>query len=77
VLQALSREVEAVGGTLDDIVSLTQYFTDLRDLPIYSRIRSELFSTRPVSTCVQVVELLPTPLVRLEVQAIAYLPQSA
>jgi enamine deaminase RidA (YjgF/YER057c/UK114 family) len=74
VLDALRRTVESAGGTLDDVVNVTQYFTDLRDYPVYARIRSTFFSVPPASTCVQVTELLPNRLTRLEVQAVAYLP---
>jgi enamine deaminase RidA (YjgF/YER057c/UK114 family) len=74
VLDALRRTVESAGGTLDDLVNVTQYFTDLRDYPVYSRIRSRFFRVPPASTCVQVNELLPNRLTRLEVQAVAYIP---
>ncbi|CAM5187803.1 2-aminomuconate deaminase OS=Castellaniella defragrans OX=75697 GN=HNR28_003389 PE=4 SV=1 [Castellaniella defragrans] len=75
VLDALRRTVASAGGTLDDVVNLTQYFTDLRDYPIYARIRAKFFSRAPASTCVRVLELLPTTQSRLEVQAIAHIPQ--
>jgi enamine deaminase RidA (YjgF/YER057c/UK114 family) len=74
VLDALRRTVAAAGGTLDDVVHLTQYFTDLRDFPVYNRVRAAFFATPPASTCVGVVELLPTSVARIEVQATAYLP---
>jgi enamine deaminase RidA (YjgF/YER057c/UK114 family) len=74
VLDALRRTVAAAGGTLDDVVNLTQYFTDLRDFPVYNRVRAEFFAVAPASTCVQVVELLPNSVTRIEVQATAYIP---
>jgi enamine deaminase RidA (YjgF/YER057c/UK114 family) len=42
------------------VVKLTQYFRDLRDFPIYNRIRSQFFADPPASTVVQVSALLPT-----------------
>ncbi|CAB4906421.1 unannotated protein [freshwater metagenome] len=74
VLDALRRTVASAGGTLDDLVNVTQFFTDLRDYPVYARIRSQFFTTPPASTCVGVVELLPNHLTLLEVQAVAYIP---
>jgi len=74
VLNALRQTVEAAGGTLDDVVKLTQYFRDLRDFPIYNRIRTTFFREPPASTVVQVSELLPTPDILLEVDATAYIP---
>ncbi len=75
ILDKLRQTVEDAGGTLADIVKLTQYFTDLRDFPIYNRIRGTFFGQNPpASTVVRVVELLPTPDSRLEVEAIAHIP---
>ncbi len=74
VLNNLRLTVEAAGGTFDDVVKLTQYFRDLRDFPIYNRIRTTFFRDPPASTVVQVSELLPTPEILLEVDATAYIP---
>ena len=76
VLDNLRKTVAAAGGTLDDVVKLTQYFRDLRDFPIYNRIRAMFFSGEPpASTVVRVVELLPTPNSLLEIEAIAHIPE--
>ena len=78
ILDKLKQTVEDAGGSLADIVKLTQYFVDLRDFPIYNRIRTSFFGgTPPASTVVRVVELLPTPDSRLEVEAIAHIPQKS
>jgi enamine deaminase RidA (YjgF/YER057c/UK114 family) len=76
VLDRLRSTVAAAGGTLDDVVKLTQYFCNLRDFPIYNEVRAKFFRDPPASTVVRVVELLPTPDVLLEVEAIAYIPQT-
>jgi enamine deaminase RidA (YjgF/YER057c/UK114 family) len=75
ILEQLRRTVAAAGGTLSDVVKLTQYFRDLRDFPAYDRIRTQFFSEPPASTVVRVVELLPTPDSLLEVEAIAHIPE--
>lgn len=75
ILSSLRRTVEAAGGTLDDVVKLTQYFRDLRDFPIYNRIRTLFFPEPPASTVIRVLELLPTPDSLLEVDATAYIPE--
>jgi len=75
ILDKLRSTVAEAGGTLADVVKLTQFFRDLRDFPIYNRIRTSFFgATVPASTVVQISELLPTPETRLEVEAIAYIP---
>jgi len=77
VLDNLSKTVAAAGGSLDDVVKLTQYFRTLRDFPIYNRIRAQFFEGEPpASTVLRVVELLPTPDSLLEVEAIAYIPEA-
>lgn len=76
ILNSLRLTVEAAGGTLNDVVKLTQYFRNLRDFPIYNRIRATFFETPPASTVVQVSELLPTTETLLEVEAVAYIPHA-
>ena len=77
ILEQLRRTVAAAGGTLADVVKLTQYFRDLRDFPAYDRIRTKFFAEPPASTVVRVLELLPTPDSLLEVEAIAHIPEKA
>jgi enamine deaminase RidA (YjgF/YER057c/UK114 family) len=74
ILNSLRLTVEAAGGTLNDVVKLTQFFRNLRDFPIYNRIRSSFFEDPPASTVVQVSELLPTLETLLEVEAVAHIP---
>ena len=76
ILENLRKTVQAAGGTLDDVVKLTQYFRDMRDFPIYNRIRAMYFPGEPpASTVVRVLELLPTNDSLLEVEAIAHIPE--
>ena len=74
ILNSLRLTVEAAGGTLNDVVKLTQYFRNLRDFPVYNRIRASFFTDPPASTVVQISELLPTSDSLLEVDATAYIP---
>ena len=75
ILDSLRNVVEAAGGTLADVVKLTQYFRDLRDFPIYNAVRAKFFADPPASTVVRVLELLPTPDSLLEVEAVAHIPE--
>lgn len=74
IFSTLRGTVELAGGTLGDIVHLTQYFTDLRDFPIYSRVRDKFFASSPASTCLEVSGMLPSGTMRIEVQAVAHIP---
>jgi enamine deaminase RidA (YjgF/YER057c/UK114 family) len=75
VLDRLRSTVAAAGGSLKDVVKLTQYFCNLRDFSIYNEVRAKFFHDPPASTVVRVVELLPTPDILLEVEAIAHIPE--
>lgn len=51
--------LQAVGGTLDDIVSITTYFTDRSQLPLIQQVRLEFLEPghEPASTSVMVAGL--------------------
>lgn len=67
--------LNSVGGVLQDIVSLTIYFTDQAQLPDIQAVRSEYFSasTAPTSTLIQVVGLVDPDLL-VEIVPIAVIP---
>ncbi len=76
VLDRIRSMIEAEGGTMDDVVKLVQYFTDLRDFPLYSRVRNTFFPTQPpASTVVEVSGLMPSADMLIEVEATAFLPR--
>ena len=75
VLDRIRQTVEAAGGQMSDVFKLVQYFTDLRDYPLYARVRRLFYPGEPpVSTVVEVSGMLPSRQVRIEVEATAYIP---
>lgn len=73
VLNEAKRILEGEGLVLGDVVRLHQYMTDLRDFPVFNRVRLLFFpSDPPASTVVQVAGLLPSEDSRLEVDVIAH-----
>ena len=75
VLDRVRATVEAAGGQMADVFKLVQYFRNLDHFPHYSRVRKLFFSGEPpVSTVVEVSEMLPTADILIEVEATAYLP---
>ena len=72
VLENLSAALAAAGATMDQVVKLTVFLTDLADLADFRRIRDEYFSaeTPPASSLVQVGGLV-NPDFRVEVDALA------
>jgi 2-iminobutanoate/2-iminopropanoate deaminase len=78
VLDRVRSTIEAAGGQMGDVFKLVQYFRDLDHFPHYSRVRKLFFTAEPpVSTVVEVSEMLPSADILIEVEATAYLPQKA
>lgn len=76
VLDRIRQLAEEAGGSMADVFKLVQYFTDLRDYPLYARVRRLFYpSEPPVSTVVEVSGMLPSRQVRIEVEATAYIPR--
>lgn len=74
ILDQIRRTLESEGLGLGHVVKLTQYMIDLRDFPVYNRIRLMFFpEDPPASTVIQVAGLLPTEESRLEVDCVATL----
>src|SRR5213592_4706419 len=71
VFGAIKALVEAGGGTLDSVVKITSYVTDVRYRPDFRVVREEFFGAKgPASTMVQ-VSALAHPDYLIEVEAIA------
>jgi enamine deaminase RidA (YjgF/YER057c/UK114 family) len=74
VLDRIRRLAHEAGGSMNDVIKLVQYFTDLREYPLYNRVRRLFFpDAPPVSTVVEVSGMLPSRGVRVEVEATAYI----
>ena len=75
-LANLQAMVEAAGGTIQDIVKVNTYLTDLRYREELARIRVEFFpdGKLPVSTLVGVAGLAD-PDMLVEIEAVAMLPE--
>jgi enamine deaminase RidA (YjgF/YER057c/UK114 family) len=75
VLARIRQLAEEAGGSMADVFKLVQYFTDLRDYPLYNRVRRLFYPGEPpVSTVVEVSGMLPNRQVRIEVEGTAYIP---
>jgi len=76
VLNRIRELAVQAGGGMGDVFKLVQYFTDLRDYPLYNRVRRLFYPGEPpVSTVVEVSGMLPSREVRIEVEATAFIPQ--
>ncbi|MFH7117618.1 RidA family protein, partial [Klebsiella pneumoniae] len=77
LLESIRRTVASAGGQMSDVIKLVQYFRNLDHFPYYSRVRKLFYPDQPpVSTVVQVSEMLPDATVLIEVEATVWLPPS-
>lgn len=71
VLRNLEEALVAAGSSLQQVLKVTLYLTDIRDRPRINVVRQELFrSVRPASTLVEVSKLAIEG-AKLEIEAIA------
>ncbi|MEM7546363.1 MAG: RidA family protein [Pseudomonadota bacterium] len=69
--------LEAMGGTMSDIVSVSTFFTDRAQLPLIQKVRTEMFApgTEPASTSIMVAGLGHEDFL-VELTPIAVIPRS-
>jgi 2-iminobutanoate/2-iminopropanoate deaminase len=67
----LTTVLEQAGGSMDSVVKLTVYLTDIGTLREYGRIRGELFSGPPPASTAVEVGALALPGMTIEVDAVA------
>jgi enamine deaminase RidA (YjgF/YER057c/UK114 family) len=72
VFENLAAALSAAGASIEHVVKLTIYLTDMADLPAFRQVRDEYISADnpPASTLVQVTSLA-NPAFRIEVDALA------
>ena len=76
VLENIQAVLDHVGGQMGDIVSLTQYVTDIRAFMEAGKVRQEFFAPPfPVTTTVEVSSLYD-PRLLVEITAIAEIPRA-
>ncbi|MER8037787.1 RidA family protein [Streptomyces hydrogenans] len=76
VLDNIASILAAVGGGLDDLVSVTAYLVSMNDFGGYNEVYASYFDeTGPTRTTVAVHQL-PHPHLLIEISAVAHLPQS-
>ena len=75
VFRKMARQMEEVGGSIDDVVTMTGFITEVRYNLEFVEIRKEFFSddSYPASTLVT-VQALNRPEAMVEITATAVLP---
>ena len=71
----VQRIVESVGGTMEDIVTVTVFVTEMSGLKAIHEVRAEFFQKPyPTSTLVRVAGLVDAELM-IEINAVAVVPE--
>ena len=74
VLKNISLILEAAGSGLNHVLRCGVFLTDIAEFPKMNAVYSRMFGdNRPARTTVQVVAL-PSPGLRVEIDAVAYIP---
>ncbi len=74
VFENLKRILEEAGGSFADLVEVTSYHTDMRDLPLYMEVRNRYMQgCYPAWTAIGAASLCGVPGYFLEVKGIAEL----
>lgn len=73
VFENIKKIVTAGGGTMDDIVKVTVFVTDVRYREPYGEVRSEFFGANPPASTLVQISNLAIPDALIEIEAIAVL----
>jgi 2-iminobutanoate/2-iminopropanoate deaminase len=71
VFENIKKIVVAGGGTMDDIVKITVFVTDVRHREPYGEVRSEFFGANPPASTLVQISNLAVPDALIEIEAIA------
>ena len=74
VMANIQAVVKAVGGSMNNVVKITCFLTDVANYPAYSKVRAETFPSNPPASSTVGVVALVKPEFLVEVEAIVRLP---
>jgi 2-iminobutanoate/2-iminopropanoate deaminase len=76
VFTKIRHLVEAAGGTMNDIVKMTGFITDIKQREEYLRARRDYFSADPPASTLVEVSALAAPALLIEVEVLAIIGSS-
>jgi 2-iminobutanoate/2-iminopropanoate deaminase len=76
VFTKIRHLVEAAGGTMNDIVKMTGFITDIKQREEYLRARRDYFSADPPASTLVEVSALAAPTLLIEVEVLAIIGSS-
>jgi 2-iminobutanoate/2-iminopropanoate deaminase len=76
VFTKIRHLIEAAGGTMNDIVKMTGFITDIKQRDEYLRARREYFTADPPASTLVEVSALAAPALLIEVEVLAIIGSS-
>ena len=73
VMANIRAVVKAVGGSMDNVVKITCFLTDVANYPAYGKVRAETFPSNPPASSTVIVAGLVRPELLVEVEAVVHL----
>jgi enamine deaminase RidA (YjgF/YER057c/UK114 family) len=71
ILDKIAAAIEALGGTMEDVVQTRVWLRDANDWESVGRVHGRVFAdTRPANTLVEVARLVGPYLVEIEAEAV-------
>ena len=70
----IRRIVEAAGATMQDVVKITCFLTNMNDYAAYSKVRAETWPSSPPASSTVAVAALVRPEFLVEVEAVVHVP---
>ncbi|MDA0734937.1 MAG: RidA family protein [Chloroflexi bacterium] len=74
VMSRIRTIVEAAGATMQDVVKITTFLTDIANYPAFSKVRGETFPASPPASSTVIVAGLVRPEFLVEVEAVVHIP---
>ncbi|MBU3867224.1 RidA family protein [Streptomyces sp. 4503] len=76
VIENIGDLLEAAGGSLADVVSVTTYLVNMNDFGGYNEVYAEFFDENGPTRTTVAVHQLPHPHLLIEISCVAYLPRT-
>lgn len=76
VIENIKAILESAGASLSDLVEISTYLVDMGDFKGYNEVYAEYFDYSGPTRTTVAVHQLPHPMLRIEIKAVAYKPQS-
>jgi len=74
VMSHIRSIVQAAGASMEDVVKITTFLTDVANYPAFNRVRSETFPHSPPASSTVIVAGLVRPEFLVEVEAVVHVP---